>query len=1367
MLKNSIRLIILVSCISVQAQDFAALPKLVPSYSEDFSDYHSFPSICFEEVFFDARGKMWLLPCSTVRTIDAIHLFQFDGYDFSFVGGDWELLTKRSRFGGLYKNKAFVGMILGDRQRQFFYFDLQEEKLQLIDIEPGGLLEFLTVTENDRIFLVTEKTNTLHFYEWTEEELLPQGQFLLPDSLRRRINQLECIFLNEEEFWFKKLDKNFILRINKKSGKVQQISAADFPGTRNGSDTTLEVGPVTGLNVVLDNGFYFYRLIEGIKVLYRFDFSTERLELVRDFPPKWGIERIVADQVGNKVYLFKDEIGNYQSVLQTSDGKRFDYTALFEPINGIPVFHYQSSDFREKVIISHNRGVLLQQVKTEGAIQFFLPGVSIRDMVECMENQVLVGTQSKGLFLLDLQDATTSPFNVPGCPSDMGSFKFGLQTDDHNRLWYKMGDDIVRYDPVDRSCTTWSTGIQSIYAFSLISSNELAVIGRDGRLFRYNLETLELKPLIGEEKESRIQGRLQDVYYDHKNGLWIATNDGLNKVDIIDGTIETFGKEPPFKDFRMTCIEPDDQGRLWLGTSLRGVQIFDPKTREIVVINNKQGLANNVVVSILEDEDGDRWLGTYNGLSIVSSDGNVLANLTEKSGLREKENNRFSNLRTKNGKLLIGTINGVHVIDPQSVKRRLGQPENLKVYLTSIEYYDPQEKADVYHDRRLNNLNAIQLAASKRYVNLQFALSNYFKPEENQYAYMLSGLDKGWIDLGNHRSLNLTNLPVGHYQLLIKGADPNGNWSQEPLRIAIHAKEFFYKKTWFYLLVLFSLLALVSGIAWLWIQRLRIEVKKATHQIRKDKETIEQQALRLMDIDKAKSIFFTNISHEFRTPLTVISGMASKLSKVPKERLEHSYNMIRRNSDNLLNLVNQILDLRKLESGKLEVDLVKGDVIPYLRYIFESFESLAQNKDIRAHLLVDAKEVIMDHDKKKLLRIVSNLLSNAIKFTPEGGNIYFILNTLGDLKSPRVLSIKVKDTGIGIPKKKLPHIFDRFYQVDGSSTRVGEGTGIGLALCKELVTLLGGEIKVDTEEGVGTTFTVSLPITQNANPVSKAMADQQLETETGLAGISQTIKPTPLEMVNPGSDLPLLLLIEDNSDVIQYLITCLENQYRLITAQDGEEGIEKALESIPDGIISDVMMPKKDGYEVCHTLKTDERTSHIPIILLTAKADMESRISGLKRGADDYLTKPFNEQELLTRLENQMHIRHLLQMHFREAAPPPKGLEEEAKLENEFLKKLKSNLEDHLDEEDYGILQICRALGLSRTQLHRKVKALTGQSTSLYLRRIRLLKGKELLETTDLNISEVAYEVGFRHPSYFSRSFAEEFGVAPLDIKNK
>ncbi|MEO1262864.1 MAG: ATP-binding protein [Bacteroidota bacterium] len=522
---------------------------------------------------------------------------------------------------------------------------------------------------------------------------------------------------------------------------------------------------------------------------------------------------------------------------------------------------------------------------------------------------------------------------------------------------------------------------------------------------------------------------------------------------------------------------------------------------------------------------------------------------------------------------------------------------------------------------------------------------------------------------------------------------------------------------------------------------------------------VEHQKEKLEELDEMKSRFFTNISHEFRTPLTIISGMAAQIKNKPDKWLEKGPGMIEQNAQNLLRLINQILDLRKLESKELKANLVQGDVVKYLYYISESFQSYAEDNGLQLHFLTELNSLDMDYDPDKLLRIVTNLLSNGIKYTPDSGHIYFHIDQAEE-DNQAFLKISVKDTGIGIAKEKLLHIFDRFYQVDDSTTRKGEGTGIGLTLTQELVKLMNGRIEAKSSVGQGTTMLVYLPITNEAPKTATIVPTMTVASNVQSESIDFLQNDAAYEL------LPIVLVVEDNRDVAQYLAACLEDRYQLEFAENGQEGIDTAFELVPDLIISDVMMPEKDGFELCNTLKSDERTSHIPIILLTAKADVDSRISGLKKGADAYLSKPFEQEELLVRLEQLLEIRRRLQEKYANPTELPSVFSDSQAVDNRniedaFIQKIIGIVHQNISDEHFGIAHLCRALGIGRTQLHHKIKALTGKSTSLYIRTIRLQEARRLLQTTDLNVSEIGYEVGFHSLAHFSRYYSEEFGEPP------
>jgi len=521
----------------------------------------------------------------------------------------------------------------------------------------------------------------------------------------------------------------------------------------------------------------------------------------------------------------------------------------------------------------------------------------------------------------------------------------------------------------------------------------------------------------------------------------------------------------------------------------------------------------------------------------------------------------------------------------------------------------------------------------------------------------------------------------------------------------------------------------------------------------------QRETSRLKELDEVKTRLFTNITHEFRTPLTIILGMANLIREKPDEWIREGTDKIRNNGNNLLNLVNQMLDLSKLESGAMPVHIVQEDIISTLRHYTAAFISMATAKHIDLKFVSGTDRFVMDMDHEKLLHIVSNLLSNALKYTPEGGKVELSAGFTGEGKKEFV--IRVQDNGSGIEASHLPYIFDRFYRAEENGTQAGHG--LGLTLTREFVKLLNGNITVESEPGKGSIFSVTFPVSNQA-PFPK-IGGQDGKTDFVFDQPPMIENETVLmESSSIQDDRPILLVIEDNPDLVQYLTALLSGEYRINIAWNGKDGLHKALDLIPDIILSDVMMPVMDGITLLDKVKNDMRTSHIPVVMLTAKADIDSKIEGLERGADDYLAKPFNEEELRIRIKKLIELRRKLQLRYASMSMPPSTEDKAIHIEDAFMQKVRQVMEANLDDDQFGIIQLCRSVGMSRAQLYRKFKSLTDKTVNDYLRTFRLHKAKELLLTTDRNVSEVAFDVGFKNLSHFSKVFTEEFGKNPRDM---
>ncbi|HPR13411.1 MAG TPA: ATP-binding protein, partial [Bacteroidales bacterium] len=515
----------------------------------------------------------------------------------------------------------------------------------------------------------------------------------------------------------------------------------------------------------------------------------------------------------------------------------------------------------------------------------------------------------------------------------------------------------------------------------------------------------------------------------------------------------------------------------------------------------------------------------------------------------------------------------------------------------------------------------------------------------------------------------------------------------------------------------------------------------------------QMEADHLKELEQAKTRLFTNMTHEFRTPLTIISGMTDLIRNDPEKWLEDGCEKIDRNSDILLNLVNRMLDLAKLESGSMPLKMSRSDIDAEIHNIVELLRSAAERKKITLTFSAGATDPVIDHDPEKTDQIVTNLLSNAIKFTQENG----IVKVSTQISSGNEYEIRVSDNGPGIPGNKIPNIFDRFYRADDTI----QGSGLGLALTRELVRLLNGTITVKSIIGKGTEFTVQIPVTRN-EPLKTIKDTSDIRNMKGkmIAPVSTKTR-FPADQSSSGTRKPLLLIVEDNTDVVAFLLSFLEKEYQIIIALNGKEGLDKAVGVVPDIIISDIMMPVMDGIEMLDRIKNDLRTSHIPLILLTARADQKSRIEGLKRGADAYVAKPFNREELLIQTKNLLNTSRRLQERYSSTAGFPESDNQDLIYEDLFMQNIRKIMLDHISDESFDTRKLCREMTMSRTQLYRKFRSLTNTGVGEYFRSVRLHEAKTLILNSKLTISEIAYKTGFRNVSHFSRTFAKEFGASP------
>lgn len=962
-------------------------------------------------------------------------------------------------------------------------------------------------------------------------------------------------------------------------------------------------------------------------------------------------------------------------------------------------------------------------------------------------------------------------------------------------VWIGTGQGVFGHD-LNQSSDSFFTFVQNTLRSVTINdlkfdqANNLWVANRWGGAYFFDRQTMTYKLFgLGEKGKNGLSSLFQHVILPiDEETVWIGTNRGLDLFNSKSGKFTNFTPNPnnpsSLSAFDVHSLLQDSNGRVWVGTGnginlyrkesadferfldstgVRIIEIFEDSKKRIwassyrsgfYLLDPQTGIFNRyydntgfitdllLITGLVEDDSKFLWLYSDIGFIRLDPETNTAA-LFGHSWKKPNETGFYSKnaFLSKEKEIFVGNASGYFSFSPAGLEEQY--PSGPAPYLSA--FFLGDRNISSHRDKKilpkhLNETNEIQLAYNQNTFTLEFGIIDFVTLEsEKNIRYKLENFDKNWRS-GASYTANYYSIPPGDYIFHVLATNRYGKLGQRSIPITIRPPWFTQWWAWLgYSLVLFLLLYFIYSFL------LRRKLAQA-------------EVVRLQELDQFKTRIYTNLTHEFRTPLTVISGIADYILSHPSiEHLKEGLPMIKRNNAQLLRLVNQMLDLSKLDSGRLSTKMIHDNILSYLKYLTESFHSLAESKDIRLHLFYGFEDLYMDFDPEKIQAVFSNLVGNAIKFTPPGGNIYINMEKTTSGEMGDFLEIKVKDTGKGIPSEHLPYIFDRFYQVDDSATRLDEGTGIGLALAKELLLLMSGTIDVSSQMGRGSEFKIRLPIRKEA-PKGNAgeWAHETLPTVKDLVEASGFGEGEDYD-----ESLPLALLVEDNEDVLTYLELCLQGKYRIQKARNGLQGIQLAIEMIPDIILSDVMMPEKDGYEVVERLKKDERTSHIPIILLTAKADLESRLEGLERGADAYLSKPFEKKELEVRLRKLIEVRQKLNARYATLNPEGRPETPAEIQEDAFLKKLRGIVEMNLSNEEFGITEICKELGVSRTQLHRKLKALTNKSTSQVIRTIRMQEAKRLLKDHDLHISEIGYAVGYSNPSHFTQEFVREFGEAP------
>ncbi len=1049
----------------------------------------------------------------------------------------------------------------------------------------------------------------------------------------------------------------------------------------------------------------------------------------------------------------------------------------------------------------------IEHIKNHVIDPLSLSGNIVNSIYEDSEKNIWVGTFGSGLNVFADQPKDNKVAHVDSrligsdnvhaiCEDNYGNIWLGTISNGITQIKFINGK-IVKAARFTRENTN-----------NILMSNKISLMYKDARGDIWiggdsNLGLLRLKPskefgklpLINQYKRiegnnnSLTENHVSSIYEDSQGILWVGTrNNGLVKVlrDANNNPIDYVrirGREnnpSGLNNNQIFAIHEDSYSNIWIATFGGGLNKIPKEQKhkklpEIIKYKKEQGLPSNEIYGILEGNNRDLWISTNNGISNYDITKDKFSNLGLNDGLQALNFRKNAFFKAHDGTMYFGGINGFNKFNPDGFQKNSTPPKveivGFKVFNKDVEVNE-EILGKAILDKEISETDFIVLRNSHNSFSFEFSAMHFSSPKQNQYKYMLEGFNEDWIEKDHDmRFANYSNLDAGDYVFKVIASNNYGNWNETPKELRVKILPPFWKTWWAYLIYALFFVFMM----WLFRRYILISVDY------NNKLRIEKfEKRKLKEINKMKLEFFTNISHEFKTPLTLILGPLQNLLEIRTTDLKtkESLLIMDRNAKHLYRLVNQLMDFRKADSKQLKVNAVLGDIVDFCENIVSSFHVLANKKELDLSFKSQVSELIAYFDRDLMEKIMNNILSNAVKFTPDNGRIRVSLSVVKPRRnmSARLgqqnpeFEILVEDSGIGIPKSKTSKIFGRFYQVDHANKIGSLGSGVGLALTKKIVDLLDGSIDVVSRENKGSRFVMRFPLIIDSPSIEGKIENILLEE-----GISE-LKRNGSEANSVSKDsefeieenLPLMLIVEDNSDMQRFLKASFENQYRIIQALNGKQGLKKAIDNVPNIILCDVMMPEMDGIDFCEKIKKNEITNHVPIIMLTAKGSVESKLKGLEVGADSYIPKPFDMRILEMKVKKLLEERENLKEKFR-----LKGITQDSRkiginnTQKTFLEKAEKVIEENLMNNEFGVEDLALALSFSRMQLYRKFKSILGSSANEFIRNYRIKKAAHLLIKTDLNVSEILYDVGFTNRSYFSKCFKKSFDMSPKEYAKK
>ncbi|NGP89653.1 hybrid sensor histidine kinase/response regulator transcription factor [Fodinibius halophilus] len=1324
------------------------------------------------KIITDNKGYLWFGSTDGLVRFDGVEFKIFKSSEYPSLPTNRIMSLKTSRDGTLW--------LVTDQDEIIGYKDSKFRQIKSEDGLFGDEVNYLYTDSEQRLWMGTERGITRYH----------KGQFVAfePEKIQGPISR---VYVNKKgEVWYKNQAEQTLYQFD-----GEKVSKVITVRTENG----MNVNPI----LTLEDGS---TLIGANRTIWRYkegklhDLGFPSAQITDIYQSENGIVR-VATKTNGVFRKMKDKW------IKKHQGSGWS-------LGGEMLISYKGSPWFLGPDAVYKNGRLIFQSASQ-----------ISDYVFDREGSLWLTTSNAGLLRLKPRlfqfykpQGDKKKANIYSVQqTDNGSIWFGTYGSGPVRL-----KDGGTYSDFDFKMLAGREVPNSIYVQSIIErKNGELLIGVLGEgLFRFEKEEQQFRqlstPFPLESKEEVFS--VYTLYEDRNNILWAGTNYGLFQQK--KGKWQKVKSNSPGLNYPVRYITEAPDGSLWLATNGRGILHYQdhtfttydtnddlssnlirslyidtadttdnyllyvgsedkglnrievnggtPNMKELVVIDKGNGLYSNGIHQILADSQDRLWMSSNQGLFYVSksqldrlSSGELgqvtVTGYNEESGLKSREFNggvQEAGIKDNNGNLWFPSQEALVKVNPTKFPHNTLPPP-----LVIEEVISEEQKIAV-------NKDIVSLDAKQRNFEIEFTGLSFWQPDAVQFKYRLKGFDTKWINAGTRRTAFYTNVPAGEYTFEVTAANNEGIWNPKKAQLTLNVRPYFYETTIFYVLVSILGIVLLGGLVKLRTYRLKRRekeleeaVQERSHQLMQEKIKTEKQAQELMRLNKRKNQFFTNITHELRTPLTMLIGPLKILREnedIEMQAVRDQLEPMIRNGKRLQRLIDQLLELSRIEAGMVELQASRQSMTSFVEELILEFSPMAEVKNICLTTELPDSDCMIYFDNQKIQKALSNLLSNALKFTSENGRV-----SVKVIESNTEVTIKVSDTGIGIDEEEVSHIFDRFYQVDSTSTRKNEGTGVGLAFAKELVHLHKGTLTVESTLGEGSTFSLSLlkgkthlTVEQITEP-GEETSDNKIESS---AVLDARQKVENYESDGDAErDTTTLLVIDDNADIRDYIRTIMAADYTILEASDGKEGLSAVRKQLPDLVICDVMMPEMDGFELSSRLKEDTMTRGIPLIFVTAMADKQGQLKGLQTGADSYITKPFDADVLRARVKNLLEQRKRLHEVFTDSEFDLESVDQSSQLEQQVSEVI----EEHLTDSDFTVSQLADEVAIDRSHLSRKLKEEVGVTPAQLIRDIRLKKATHLLREDQYNISEIAYSVGFNSLSYFSRRFKEKYGVSP------